>query len=154
MRTIKLSIIGVLLVTAVLVCAHRLFPGFKASGQNPTLTAPTEVSASDNSYVTKVGINWATVRGATLYRVFRNAANDTATATALGATPEGVFFDATAPAGQTFFYWVRAENGSVVSPFSAADQGSRAVGTINGPVQPLNPPGAPPGNPERWPPSK
>jgi cytochrome c peroxidase len=147
MRTIKLSIIGMLLVTAVLVCAHRLFPGFKASGQNPTLTAPTEVAASDNSYVTKVGISWATVRGATLYRILRNTVNDTATATTAGTTPEGAFFDATVPAGQTFFYWVRAENGNVVSPFSTADQGSRAVGNINGPVQPLNPPGAPPGNP-------
>jgi hypothetical protein len=90
MRTIKLSIIGVLLVTAAMVCAHRLFPGFRASGQNPALSAPNEVSASDNSYVTKVGISWATVRGATLYRIFRNAANDSATATAVGATPEGV----------------------------------------------------------------
>ena len=147
MRTIKLSIIGILLVTAVLVCANRLFPGFHASAQNSALTAPTEVSASDNSYVTKVGISWATVRGATLYRIFRNAANDSATATAVGTTPEGVFFDATAPAGQPFFYWVRAENGSVVSPFSTPDQGSRAVGNINGPVQPLNPPPAPPANP-------
>ena len=83
MRTIKLSIIGVLLVTAVLVCAHRLFPGFHASGQNSAPAAPTEVTASDNSYVTKVGISWATVRGATLYRIFRNAANDAATATAV-----------------------------------------------------------------------
>ena len=147
MRTIKLAIIGVLLVTAVMVCAHRLFPAFHASGQNSALTAPTEVSASDNSYVTKVGISWATVRGATLYRIFRNAANDTTTANAVGTTPEGVFFDPTAPAGQPFFYWVRAENGSVVSPFSTPDQGSRAVGNINGPVQPLNPPPAPPANP-------
>jgi cytochrome c peroxidase len=147
MRAIKLSIIGVLLVTALMVCAHRLFPGFRASGQNSVLTAPIEVTASDNSYVTKVGISWATVPGATLYRIFRNAANDSATATAVGNTPEGAFFDATAPAGQPFFYWVRAENGSVVSPFSAPDPGSRAVGNINGPVQPLNPPPAPPGNP-------
>jgi len=147
MRTIKLSIIGLLLVTAVLVCAHRLFPSFNTSGQSSTLTAPTEVTASDNSYVTKVGINWAAVRGATLYRVFINSANNPATAAAIGTTTDSTFFDTTAPAGQTFFYWVRAENGSVVSPFSTPDQGSRAVGNVVGPVQPLNPPPAPPANP-------
>ncbi len=147
MRTIKLSVIGVLFVAAVLVFAHSLFPGSRTSGQGPSLTAPNNVAASDNSYVTKVGINWDTVRGANLYRVFRNATNNSATATVVGTTAEGVFFDATAAAGQTFFYWVRAENGTVLSPLSAADQGTRAVGNIAGAVQPLNPPAAPGGNP-------
>lgn len=147
MRTIKLSVIGVLFVAAVLTFAHSLFPGFQTSGQGPSLTAPNNVVASDNSYVTKVGINWDTVRGATLYRIFRNAANNSATATDVGTTAQGVFFDTTATAGQTFFYWVRAENGTVLSPVSAPDQGTRAVGNIVGPVQPLNPPPAPGGNP-------
>jgi cytochrome c peroxidase len=147
MRSIKLSIIGVLFVTAVLVFANRLFPSFSTSGQGSSLTAPTNVVASDSSYVTKVGISWDTVRGATLYRVFRNAANDTASATVVGTTADGTLFDATAPAGQTFFYWVRAENGTVLSGLSAPDQGTRATGNIVGPIQPLNPPPAPPGNP-------
>ena len=140
MRTIKLSVIGGLLATAVLIFTNSLFPSFRTSGQGASLTAPTSVAASDNSYVTKVGINWDTVRGATLYRIFRNAANDSATATAVGTTAQGVFFDTTAAAGQTFFYWVRAENGNLLSPLSTSDQGTRAVGTIVGPVQPLNPP--------------
>ncbi|HJZ83316.1 MAG TPA: cytochrome c peroxidase, partial [Pyrinomonadaceae bacterium] len=146
MRTIKLSIIGILLVTALLTFANRLFSSSRTSGQRSSLAAPTDVVASDNSYVTKVGINWSTVAGATLYRVFRNAANNSATATVVGTTPEGTFFDTTATAGQTFFYWVRAENGNLLSPLSAADEGTRATGNINGPVPPLNPPPAPPGN--------
>jgi len=146
MRTaIKLSIIGLLLVISTLIFAHRLLTGSAAIGQTTSLSAPAEVSASDNSYSTKVGISWDTVRGATLYRVFRNTTSDATTATAIGTTAEGTFFDTTAAVGQTFFYWVRAENGALVGPLSAPDQGTRANGIING-AGPLNPPPQPAGN--------
>src|SRR5436190_4669176 len=143
--TIKLSVIGLLLIISTLIFANRLLTGSDSGAQSGSLTAPAEVTASDNSYVTKVGINWDTVRGATVYRIFRNATNDAAMATALGTTAEGTFFDTTATVGQTFFYWVRAENGSLVSPMSAPDQGTRATGNING-AGPLNPPPQPAGN--------
>jgi cytochrome c peroxidase len=144
--TIKLSIIGLLLLVSVLVFANRLLTGSTTQGQTTSLSAPAEVNASDNAYSTKVGISWDAVRGATLYRVFRNTTSDPTTATAVGTTAEGTFFDTTGAAGQTLFYWVRAENGSIVSPLSTADQGTRAIGTINGPVPPLNPPPQPGGN--------
>src|SRR5436190_8119715 len=143
--TIKLSVIGLLLIISTLILANRLLTGSESSGQTGSLTAPAEVTASDDSYVTKVGISWNTVRGATLYRIFRNTTNNSATATALGTTPEGTFFDTTATVGQTFFYWVRAENGAIVSPMSAPDQGRRANGNIVG-AGPLNPPPQPAGN--------
>src|SRR5436853_3463794 len=147
MRTIKLSI-GLLLPGLLLsVPGNRLFQSFTAGGQANALPAPTNVTASDNSYSTKVGVSWDTVRGATLYRIFRNAVNDPTVAAVVGTTVEGTFFDPSGIAGQTFFYWVRAENGNVVSSLSAPDQGTRANGIINGPVPPLNPPPAPPGNP-------
>jgi len=117
------------------------------TAQAISLTAPIDVTASDSAYVTKVGVSWATVRNATLYRIFRNTANNSGAAISVGTTADGSFFDNTGVAGQTYFYWVRAENGSVVSQFSQPDQGSRAIGTINGPVPPLNPPIAPAGNP-------
>src|ERR1044071_9372882 len=113
--TIKLSSIGLLLVISTLIFAHRLLTGSRSSGQITSLAAPAEVAASDNSYITKVGVSWDTVRGATLYRIFRNSTNNSAAATDIGTTAEGTFFDTTATAGQTFFYWVRAENGSIVS---------------------------------------
>jgi cytochrome c peroxidase len=147
MRTSKVLIIGLLLVACSALVADRLFPGFRSQGQSSSLSAPTNVAASDNVYVTKIQISWDTMRGASLYRIFRNATNNSATAIDIGTTAQGSFFDTTTPAGQTFFYWVRAENGAVLSPLSAPDQGTRAIGTINGPVQPLNPPLAPPANP-------
>ena len=111
------------------------------------LAAPTGVSASDGNYSNKVGLNWDAMRGATNYRIFRGTTNDSATAVEVGTTAAANFFDATAVPNQTYFYWIRAENGNVTSGFSQAEQGFRANGTQQGPVPPLEPPPAPPANP-------
>lgn len=71
------------------------------SGQ-VNLSAPTGVKATDGVYSTKVGLIWDTMRGATLYRIFRNTTDDPLTATAIGTTQANTFFDATATQGQTF----------------------------------------------------
>lgn len=150
MRALKLSTLCLLLVAISLPLTRQVFPGFLVSGQNlvSSLSAPVGVVASDNTYSTKVGISWDAVRGAVQYRVFRNTTNDVATAVDLGTTVEGSFFDQTAIAGQTYFFWVRAENSNVVSALSVAEQGTRANGvTVFGPLPPLNPPPVPPGNP-------
>jgi cytochrome c peroxidase len=146
MRILRLITILLLIAAASLVMFHRRLEGFIASAQGPGLATPIEVVASDGAYSTKVGITWAAVRGATTYRVFRNIANDSATASNLGTTAAASFFDTTGVAGQNYFYWVRAENGSQVGGVSQPDQGQRADGVIQGPVGPLNPPPAPPGN--------
>ncbi|MBK8813933.1 MAG: VCBS repeat-containing protein [Acidobacteria bacterium] len=118
-----------------------------ASGQG-SLSAPTAVLASDNNYADKVGVYWDTIRGATLYRIFRNTTNNSATATDVGTTAANFFFDLTPTAGQPYFYWVKAENGAIVSPFSNSDQGTRAVGGFSGGLfPPLDPPAIPAENP-------
>lgn len=149
MRLLKLSVVllfsGLL---AVIIVPSLPFSFSRVSGQSSTLAAPTGVEASDGAYINKIGISWDTIRGATSYRVFRNTVNDPLTATDLGTTPAGSFFDRNAAAGQTFFYWVRAENGSNVSSMSTAESGLRAVGTVQGNIAPLEPPpAAPPANP-------
>src|SRR5215471_4081403 len=102
--TIKLALMALLSVFSLLIFANRLMTGSTSAGQTTSLPSPAEVNASDNSYATKVGISWDTVRGATLYRIFRNTTTDATSAVAIGTTPEGTFFDTTAAAGQTFFY--------------------------------------------------
>src|SRR5688572_9089030 len=94
------------------------------SGQG-SLDAPTGVRASDGNYADRVGIMWDTMRGANLYRIFRNTTNNPAGATAVGTSAANYFFDASAQSGQTYFYWVKAENGANESSFSTADQGAR-----------------------------
>ncbi|HLM02099.1 MAG TPA: cytochrome c peroxidase, partial [Pyrinomonadaceae bacterium] len=117
------------------------------TGQTGTIAAPTGVSASDGNYNNKVGINWNASRGATNYRIFRGTTNDSASAVEVGTTPAANFFDLTAVPNQTYFYWIRAENGSASSLLSQPEQGFRANGAQQGPVAPLEPPPAPPANP-------
>lgn len=112
-----------------------------------TLAAPTHLNASDSDYSTKVGLSWETIRGATSYRIFRNTTNTPGSADDVGTTAANYFFDATAVAGQAYFYWVRAENSTTSSSMSVVDQGTRAVGTLlPGEFSPLDPPVAPAGN--------
>ncbi len=134
MRTIKVSIVPLLCLIAVLAFANRFSPSLIATGQATTLSSPTNVTASDNAYATKVEIEWEAIRGVTLYSVFRNTSNDSSPAVAVGTTAEGNFFDTTGLSGQTYFYWVRADTGNNVSNLSGPDQGTRAAGVINGRV--------------------
>lgn len=111
------------------------------------LGAPTGVTASKLMYNNKVRLDWDAIRGATVYRIFRNTTNETTTAADVGSTPANSFLDLSAVPGQNYFYWVRAENGIVLSNFSQSDQGQRAVATQQGGVAPLEAPAVPPANP-------
>src|SRR5438876_145029 len=146
MRNLKL---GVCLAFTLALGVFELYRSGPVTGQagGSPLAAPTGMTASDGVYNNKVGLYWDTIRGAATYRVFRNTVNDSATAADIGTTVQNSFLDTSAPAGQIFFYWVRAENGAAVSDFSAVDQGSRANATQQGPVPPIDPPPVPPGNP-------
>jgi cytochrome c peroxidase len=134
------------LAVAASLAGNQILRGSNVSAQSGTLATPANLNATDNAYATKVAVTWDAVRGATLYRVFRNTTNNGPAATSIGTTAQSTFFDATGAPSQTFFYWVRAENGNLVSALSQSDQGSRTGGTIVGPLQPLDPPPAPLGN--------
>jgi cytochrome c peroxidase len=138
-------------VIALFVClfaGFQLLNGKRASSQASGLAATTGFSATDNIYGSKVGLYWDTMRGAVTYRVFRSATNDPTSAVDIGTSVSNVFFDTDVPAGQNFYYWVRAENSLGVSPLSAVDTGSR-TGTQPAGVAPppMGPPPAPPANP-------
>lgn len=135
MRLIKLLLcFSLFLFSLVMGIAWLPLPAVVGQGSPPA--TPTGVAASDAAYPNKVLISWDTIRNATAYRIFRNTANDIASATVLGTTAAGAFADTTAVTGQTYFYWVRAENGNLISPFSAPDQGARGAGGNNPPLQP------------------
>lgn len=138
MRLLKL----LLLIIFLFVCYARLLPdssGFTQSAEGG-LAAPTTVKASDGDYSNKVGLSWDAIRNATTYRIFRNTSNDATSAADIGTTAAATFFDTTCVPSQTYFYWVRAENGTLLSGMSIPDTGIRAVGQQG---QSLNPPPAP-----------
>ena len=143
-----------MLVLALLLGAVALFVepvSERVSGRSVTadLNAPTDLTATDSVYATKVGLHWEPVPYATAYRIFRSTTNDQNTASSIGTTPANYYFDATATAGTQYYYWVRAENTLSVSPLSTGDAGLRAVGNNSpgAPFPPLEPPIEPTGNP-------
>ncbi len=144
---LKISVVVLFVLPALFFFPNKRFEEkvFGQTGVN--LSAPTDLTASDGVYSTKVGLRWDTMRGTTVYRIFRNTSADSATATDVGTTPANYFFDATAAQGQTFFYWVRSENASGTSGLSQVEQGFRATGAANNGTAPLLPPNAPAGNP-------
>lgn len=146
---IKLLVLAAFVSVAVLLfLSGSSYSPVRGQAFFDPIAAPTSVTASDGDYSTKVGIHWDTIRGATLYRIFRNTTNTPGSATDLGTTAANYFFDTTGTQGQTYFYWVRAENGSTVSSLSIPDQGVRAFGTVLiGSLRPLDPPQAPDLNP-------
>lgn len=82
------------------------------------------------------------------YRIFRSVTNDATFAAEVGATNSWVFWDATTPAGQTFFYWVRAESSATLSALGGSDAGFQGRATVAVTATPaLEPPPEPAGNP-------
>ncbi len=140
--------IFVCLAFVLAFAGSELYRAVTAEGQDAAqaLGTPSGVNATDNLYNNKVGIYWEPIQSATNYRIFRNTTNNSATAGDVGTTAANSFFDLSAPANQTFFYWVRAENASTIGAFSTPDQGSRTSTQQQGPVAPIDPPPAPAGN--------
>jgi len=92
------------------------------------LAAPTNVQASDGTYSDKVRVSWNIVAYAGWYQVRRNTTNDLATATTIASTVYGISYDdTTATPMQSYYYWVRAENGFGYSQFSPPDTGYRST---------------------------
>ncbi|RIJ91151.1 MAG: hypothetical protein DCC44_09705, partial [Acidobacteria bacterium] len=146
----RLKVFSILLFIVFGIAAYLSTPSGSAAkafrGEVPA--APTGVNASDNWYINKVGLRWDTIRGATVYRIFRNTVNDPSTATDVGTTAANLFFDTTAAVGQPYYYWVRAENSSGQSLLGAPDLGTRANGNFPGSTfPPLEPPLESPENP-------
>lgn len=139
MRNLKLVVLAVFVFAAAGIWLSRS-SAVVGQGGGTSLSAPTGVIASDNKYNNKIGLQWDTIRGATNYRIFRNTTDTATGAIDLGTTQANFFFDGTATAGQIFFYFVRAENGTSQSSLSSSDQGIRSTGIQQGPVPPLQPP--------------
>ena len=96
MRIVKIFVVFLFLFFFLISFQNRFFSPV-AAGQG-SLSAPTGVKATDGAYSTKIGLHWDTMRGANLYRIFRNTTNNPATATAVGTTQANSFFDASAAA--------------------------------------------------------
>ena len=87
------------------------------------LATVTDVQASDGTFAHHVQITWDAVTGATTYQIYRNTDDEVTTASKLIAVAGTSYSDTTAVAGQVYYYWIRARNGSGTGPYSAPASG-------------------------------
>ena len=99
--------------------------GSRSEGTPPpggTPPPPTNVQASDGTYMDKVQVTWTASPGATSYTVYR-ATQRWGTKTALGTTSDTTYDDTTALAGKIYYYYIKATNAYGTSDFSVYDTG-------------------------------
>jgi len=90
---------------------------------------PTNVQASDGTYMDKVEVTWEASVMATSYTVDRaTSLSRRARKTTLGTTSEAYFNDTTAVPMKTYYYYVKASNLYGTSGFSSYDAGYRSDG--------------------------
>ena len=100
-----------------------------------SLTAPTMTltSAASGQPV----ISWTKVNGAAQYEVYRSATGKANSFSIIRRTSALTYTDVNAAAGNTYYYVVRAINGSVKSAFCAAQSIQYAVASLNAPTMTL-----------------
>ena len=101
-----------------------------------TLTAPTVTLKADAASGQPV-ISWSKVGGATQYEVYRSATGKENSFSIIRRTSALTYTDVNAAAGNTYYYVVRAINGSVKSAFCAAQSIQYAVASLNAPTMTL-----------------
>jgi Putative esterase len=117
------------LAAIILVVISLFYLALEAEAQSAGRpSAPTNVQASDGTYMDKVQVTWTASPGATSYTVYR-ATQRWGTKTALGTTSDTTYDDTTALAGKIYYYYIKATNAYGTSNFSASDAGSRSEGT-------------------------
>lgn len=88
--------------------------------------APINVTASDGAYLGYVNINWeGDPSDASLYEIWRNNADTTATATKIGEIDRTYtnYMDSTVNVENRYYYWVKAKNVAGTSGFSSSNRG-------------------------------
>ena len=101
-----------------------------------TLTAPTVTLKADAASGQPV-ISWSKVGGATKYEVYRSATGKANSFSIIRRTSALTYTDVNAAAGNTYYYVVRAINGSVKSAFCAAQSIQYAITSLNAPTMTL-----------------
>ena len=101
-----------------------------------TLTAPTVTLKADAASGQPV-ISWTKVNGAAQYEVYRSATGKANSFSIIRRTSALTYTDVNAAAGNTYYYVVRAINGSVKSAFCPAQSIQYAVASLNAPTMTL-----------------
>lgn len=123
------------------LCAMDCLSGGTGGGgtgpPNPSMPAPTGLTATDGAFSDHVQVSWnavtppAGVSAVTAYLVYRSLNTNTnpnlASLIATVSAPTVTYDDATAVQGTVYRYWVKAKNNTQTSAFSSPDDGSASA---------------------------
>lgn len=136
--TVSVGILLILVVARVQVCAAVHYadsPDTVVDTRQTPLLPPAWIEASQGTFLDFVEVSWAPASGATGYRLFRSTGDNPQLAMALATGLSDTFYeDRTADPGVHYSYWVRSEQGSARSDFSALAIGYRSDPRPSAPV--------------------
>ncbi|HHV06167.1 MAG TPA: peptidoglycan DD-metalloendopeptidase family protein [Anaerolineaceae bacterium] len=114
----------------VKACNSAGCSGFSAGDSGfasiPVPAIPTNIQASDGTYSDRVQITWNAVQWAQNYLIYRSNSLD-GTKTQIGTSSSTSYSDYSMTQGVTYYYWVRACNGTGCSNYSASDTGWASI---------------------------
>ena len=125
-------------VKAVSDCGETNFGNFTwgfAAICTSSPSAPTDVTATEGTYSTKVRLTWKSDTLAPRYKVYR-ATSPSGDKSVIGNPTSTSFDDTTAIPGTTYYYWVTAVNNCGESSFSFYEDGFAQICSIT--VSPSN----------------
>jgi hypothetical protein len=109
--------------------------------KNEFLPSPTQISATDGTYLDRIVISWNSVAGAYYYNLYRATVNDSLVANPIGNWQESrSYSDSNITPGDIYYYWVKAASnllGDDESKYSLVDSGY-AMPECNDPLEPNN----------------
>ncbi len=88
---------------------------------------PQTISATLGMETTGVNIRWEAVEGADTYAIYRGPTENSANAAYCGTTTETQYFDIDVEPGVSYYYFIKAKNGTGSSAFTVAAEGWRAL---------------------------
>lgn len=104
------------------------FKAWVGLSTSSSLTAPTNVTASDGTSSTSVVVSWTAVAGASYYQVYRSLGSVFSGATLVGTSTTNSYTDSTVVVSTTYTYWVKAASASATSDESVPDTGYAEAG--------------------------
>ncbi len=99
--------------------------GIRKQEASPAPETPTGLAASQGTYSDKVALTWNAAQYATSYQVWRNTVSDSSSASKIADPTTTSYDDSTVEGGIWYYYWVKGENTSGASAFSAVASGYR-----------------------------
>ncbi|MFZ4573724.1 MAG: reprolysin-like metallopeptidase [Phycisphaerales bacterium] len=111
-------------VVATSPCGSSAFSASNSGSVASAAGQPTGVVATDSD-CGSVQVSWAGGGGATGYEVLRGTTASLGAASLIASPSASPFTDASATAGTTYFYWVRATNACGASAAAGPDSGLR-----------------------------